>query len=123
MQSLSLETRLYLQVEEKIKEMIEIEEINTSWMDVQFLNNAVNVLGQCRLTLKYSYVFSFFQEKSNQFAIFEDNQTDLETATENLSEYLEHDVLSENFAEILHKVQDKYRWDSSWSEPSIFLKT
>ncbi len=42
--------------------------------------------------------------------IFEDNQKDLETATEKLSEYLERDITSENLVDIKQKVQDKYRW-------------
>lgn len=42
--------------------------------------------------------------------IFEDNQKDLESATEKLSEYLERDITSENLADIKQKVQDKYRW-------------
>ncbi|VVC98096.1 unnamed protein product [Leptidea sinapis] len=41
--------------------------------------------------------------------IFEDNQRDLESATETLSEYLERDITSENLADIKQKVQDKYR--------------
>lgn len=48
--------------------------------------------------------------------IFEDNQKDLESATEKLSEYLERDITSENLADIKQKVQDKYRLvdDESW---------
>lgn len=42
--------------------------------------------------------------------IFEDNQKDLESATEKLSEYLERDITSENLADIKQKVQDKYRF-------------
>lgn len=42
--------------------------------------------------------------------IFEDNQKDLESATEKLSEYLERDITSENLADIKQKVQDKYRY-------------
>lgn len=42
--------------------------------------------------------------------IFEDNQKDLESATEKLSEYLERDITSENLNDIKQKVQDKYRW-------------
>lgn len=42
--------------------------------------------------------------------IFEDNQKDLESATEKLSEYLERDITSENLNDIKQKVQDKYRF-------------
>jgi len=44
---------------------------------------------------------------------FEDNQKDLETATEHLSEYLERDISVENLVDIKQKVQDKYRYCDS----------
>ena len=43
--------------------------------------------------------------------MFQENQKDLESATETLSEYLERDITSENLADIKQKVQDKYRWE------------
>lgn len=58
----------------------------------------------------YTYVFAYYLKKNNQSMIFEDNQKDLESATEKLSEYLERDITSENLADIKQKVQDKYRW-------------
>jgi hypothetical protein len=39
----------------------------------------------------------------------QDNQRDLESATEHLSEYLERDISAENLVDIKQKVQDKYR--------------
>ena len=41
--------------------------------------------------------------------IFEDNQRDLESATEKLSEYLEREITQDNLLDIKQKVQDKYR--------------
>ena len=41
--------------------------------------------------------------------LFQDNQRDLEQATEQLSEYLERDITSEMLVDIKQKVQDKYR--------------
>ena len=58
----------------------------------------------------YTYAFAYYLKKNNQSAIFEDNQRDLETATEQLSEYLERDIDGENLADIKQKVQDKHRW-------------
>lgn len=58
----------------------------------------------------YTYVFAYYLRKNNQSVIFEDNQRDLESATETLSEYLERDITSENLADIKQKVQDKYRF-------------
>ena len=41
--------------------------------------------------------------------ILQDNQRDLEQATETLSEYLERDICAANLVDIKQKVQDKYR--------------
>lgn len=81
-------------------------------LQVQFLKKAVDILCSCRQTLMYTYVFAYYVKKNNQSVIFEDNQKDLESATECLSEYLERDITSENLADIKQKVQDKYRYDS-----------
>lgn len=40
----------------------------------------------------------------------QDNQRDLEQATEQLSEYLERDITSEMLVDIKQKVQDKHRY-------------
>ncbi|XP_077284873.1 E3 ubiquitin-protein ligase ariadne-1 isoform X1 [Arctopsyche grandis] len=107
MQSLRFESKLYASVKEKMEEM---QQHNMSWIEVQFLKKAVDILCQCRQTLMYTYVFAFYLRKNNQSVIFEDNQRDLERATEILSEYLERDITSENLADIKQKVQDKYRY-------------
>jgi len=61
----------------------------------------------------YTYVFAYYLKKNNQSAIFEENQKDLESATEQLSEYLERDISAENLVDIKQKVQDKYRYCDS----------
>ena len=48
-------------------------------------------------------------QHSIQFKKIQDNQKDLESATEHLSEYLERDISAENLVDIKQKVQDKYR--------------
>jgi len=77
-----------------------------SWIEVQFLKNAVDTLSACRQTLKWSYALAyhpplksstltasrFYLEKSNQTDIFESNQADLEFAVEGLSELCEKPV-------------------------------
>lgn len=45
---------------------------------------------------------------------FQDNQKDLENATEQLSEYLERDITCDMLNDIKQKVQDKYRWVCDW---------
>jgi len=107
MQSLKFEHKLYASVKAKMEEM---QQHNMSWIEVQFLKKAVDILCQCRQTLMYTYVFAYYLRKNNQSMIFEDNQKDLESATEKLSEYLERDITSENLADIKQKVQDKYRY-------------
>jgi len=107
MQSLRFEHKLYAAVKEKMEEM---QQHNMSWIEVQFLKKAVDILCQCRQTLMYTYVFAYYLKKNNQSVIFEDNQRDLESATETLSEYLERDITQENLVDIKQKVQDKYRY-------------
>ena len=55
----------------------------------QFLKTAVDILYKCRHTLMYTYIFGYYTSKNTEKEIFEDNQTDLENATERLSAYLE----------------------------------
>lgn len=107
MQSLRFENKLYASIKEKMEEM---QQHNMSWIEVQFLRKAVDVLCQCRSALMYTYVFAYYLIKNNQSIIFEDNQRDLESATEKLSEYLERDITSDNIADIKQRVQDKYRY-------------
>ena len=57
----------------------------------------------------FTYAFAYYLKKNNQSAIFEDNQRDLETATEQLSEYLERDIDGKSLVDIKQKVQDKHR--------------
>lgn len=106
MQSLKFEHKLYASIKDKMEEM---QQHNMSWIEVQFLKRAVDVLCSCRETLMYTYVFAYYLVKNRQAEIFEDNQQDLENATETLSEYLERDITKENIVEIKQKVQDKYR--------------
>uniref|UniRef100_A0A2K6A624 E3 ubiquitin-protein ligase ARIH1 n=1 Tax=Mandrillus leucophaeus TaxID=9568 RepID=A0A2K6A624_MANLE len=110
MQSLRFEHKLYAQVKQKMEEM---QQHNMSWIEVQFLKKAVDVLCQCRATLMYTYVFAFYLKKNNQSIIFENNQADLENATEVLSGYLERDISQDSLQDIKQKVQDKYRYCES----------
>ncbi|CAG0879554.1 unnamed protein product [Cyprideis torosa] len=107
MTSLRFENKLYASIKRKMDEM---QQHNLSWIEVQFLKKAVDILVACRSTLMYTYVFAYYLCKNNQSVIFEDNQRDLENATEYLSEYLERDITSENLADIKQKVQDKSRY-------------
>ena len=55
----------------------------------------------------YTYSFAYYLVKSNHTLIFEDNQRDLEMATETLSEYLERDITKDSLSNIKIFVQDK----------------
>ena len=107
MQSLRFENKLYASIKEKMEEM---QAHNMSWIEVQFLKKAVDVLCECRQTLMFTYVFAFYLQKNNQSMMFEDNQKDLENATEKLSEYLEREITGDNIVDIKQKVQDKSRY-------------
>ncbi|VDK61019.1 unnamed protein product [Gongylonema pulchrum] len=100
-QSLKLEHKLYAAVKSKMEAM---QQANMSWIEVQFLRKAVDVLSECRRTLMYTYAFAFYLEKNNQSVIFEDNQRDLEHATEQLSEFLERDLDHENLVSLKQKL-------------------
>uniref|UniRef100_A0A158R583 RBR-type E3 ubiquitin transferase n=1 Tax=Syphacia muris TaxID=451379 RepID=A0A158R583_9BILA len=106
-QSLKLENKLYATAKTKMEQM---QQANMSWIEVQFLRKAVDVLSECRRTLMYTYAFAFYLQKDNQSEIFEDNQRDLEHATEQLSEFLERDLNNENLVSLKQKVQDKFRY-------------
>ena len=48
-----------------------MQQLNMSWIEVQFLRKAVDTLCQCRQTLMYTYVFAFYLKRNNQSIIFE----------------------------------------------------
>ena len=60
--------QLYAMVKLRMEEM---QHHNMSWIEVQFLKKAVDVLCLCRQTLMFTYVFAFYLKKNNQSIIFE----------------------------------------------------
>ncbi|RKO95218.1 hypothetical protein CAUPRSCDRAFT_13063 [Caulochytrium protostelioides] len=80
---------------------------NLSWIEVQFLNKAVEVLLQSRMTLKWTYCFAYYLKRGNATDLFEDNQRDLEMAVEILSGLLENPVDPDKIAELKQAVLDK----------------
>ena len=71
---------------------------SSSWIDVQFLKNANEMVIDCRRTLKYTYVFGYYltsikpsdnDDSMKHRALFENMQEDLERYTEILSELTE----------------------------------
>ena len=110
-QSLKLENKLYEAVADKMQELQETHHM--SWIEVQFLQRAVDALTTCRLTLMYTYCFAYYLTTNNQQLIFEDNQQDLENATEILSRYLERDLSEEDATDIKKKVVDQTKYCES----------
>ncbi|CAF1542639.1 unnamed protein product [Adineta ricciae] len=109
-ESLRLESKLLSEVQKRMESMQQ----QMSWIEVQFLQIACDVLRQCRQTLMYTYPFAFYLKRNNHSIIFEQNQADLEHATEELSGYLERDSNQiTNLTEMKQKVQDKYRYCST----------
>jgi len=72
--------------------MEELQQKNMTWVEVQFLKTASDILCECRQTLMFTYPFAYYLSRNNQSEIFEDNQRDLEVTVERLSEYLERDL-------------------------------
>ena len=60
--------RRSFQFQDKMEEM---QQHNMSWIEVQFLKKAVDILCECRRTLMYTYVFAYYLRKNNQSEIFE----------------------------------------------------
>ncbi|KAI9621728.1 hypothetical protein H4Q26_015494 [Puccinia striiformis f. sp. tritici PST-130] len=102
---LKIRQRTTHQTEKKMEEIQQAS--NLSWIEVQFLNKAVETLSVCRTTLKWTYAMAFYLEKNNFTALFEDNQADLEKAVEDLSGLLESPIEADTIVELRQKVTDK----------------
>ncbi|GAM24555.1 hypothetical protein SAMD00019534_077300 [Acytostelium subglobosum LB1] len=76
--------------------MEELEKLDSTWANVQFIEKGVDQLLECRNVLKHTYVFAFFSfSQSNQQRVetarelFEFLQQELEKSTESLAEVME----------------------------------
>ena len=78
-----------------------------TWIQVQFIKKAVDVVFKCRMTLKWTYAMAYYLALGNEKELFEDNQRDLEKAVEDLSELLEQPIEPENIATLRQKMTDK----------------
>ncbi|KAI1704952.1 IBR domain, a half RING-finger domain-containing protein [Ditylenchus destructor] len=116
--SLQLEANLAYTVERKVeflqKEIKASYSSNPySYNEVTFLHDALKILQECRRALMYTYALGFYLTAGqNSTQLFEDNQQDLEVATEQLSDYLERDFANEedkneDINELMVKVKDK----------------
>ncbi|KAJ3305102.1 hypothetical protein HDV03_002029 [Kappamyces sp. JEL0829] len=104
--SAKLDKELFEKTEKKMDQMQQSSEF--SWIQVQFLKSAVEVLLRSRQTLMWTYALAYFLSRtSNATALFEDNQKDLEMAVEGLSQMLETEITAENAVDVRKKVLDK----------------
>ncbi|KAF8913633.1 hypothetical protein CPB85DRAFT_1252171 [Mucidula mucida] len=104
-QSAKLSLDLYAKTEKKMEDM----QITSSlaWIEVQFMKKAVEEADKCRQTLKWTYAMVYYLARGNQKELFEDNQRDLESAVEDLSELLEQPIEAETIPQLRQKVTDK----------------
>ncbi|XP_058795293.1 E3 ubiquitin-protein ligase ARIH1-like [Phymastichus coffea] len=89
------------------KKMEKIMKHDMTWIEVQFMKKAVDVLCLCQQTLMYTYAFAYYLKKTNHMAILEQNQRDLEAAVFELSKYLELDIEEEDVSEIKETIVSK----------------
>lgn len=87
LQSLKLDRETFERIGNKMKEMQKTS--GMSWIEVQFLHQGFAALQASRRTLTWTYAFAYYLQKGNKTHLFEDNQRDLEVATEQLSEIFE----------------------------------
>ena len=104
-QSLELEKKLLASVEQRRLEMVAG---SMSHSEQTALDRAYRVLKQCRRTLKYTYAFAYYLYQNNQAQVFEQNQADLEQATEALSGFLEREI--DTGESLSMKLMDKTRY-------------
>jgi ariadne-1 len=90
--SLKLELKLKEKSLEKIEHLQTSSTIYSSWIDIDYVENAVEQLIQCRTILKYSYVCAYYLEDVSEKNLFEYLQEQLEKNTEKLSGILEGDA-------------------------------
>lgn len=61
-----------------------------SWIEVQFLKKAVDVLHECREVLKWTYAMAFYMARTNHTEMFEDNQRSVLAVFVSLSMAFKH---------------------------------
>ncbi len=81
-----------------------------AYMDVVFLKKAVTVLCQSRRTLMNTSVFAFFLDDNSQKEVFVDNQSDLHSAIENLSELIGKNLDPTDIGDFRLVVMEKMRY-------------
>jgi len=76
-----------------------------SFIDVQFIEAALNQLLENRRTLKHTYVYAFYQKDPLKKDLFEFSQADLEKITEDIAQLLQNHELMKSATLIKSKMQ------------------
>ncbi|KAJ8605138.1 hypothetical protein CTAYLR_000469 [Chrysophaeum taylorii] len=93
------------QLEATEKRMVELQEsTHGSWIDVQFLKTANEMVIDCRRALKSTYIFGYYLDPSatKQRELFENLQEHLERFTETLSEMTEQPLETMDRTEVVN---------------------
>ena len=104
-QSAKLSVELYAKTERKMEEMQISSDM--TWIEVQFMKKAVDEVSKCRMTLKWTYAMAYYLAEGNAKALFEDNQSDLEHAVEQLTELVEQPIEAEAIPRLKEEVINK----------------
>ncbi|KAF5100333.1 hypothetical protein D0Z00_001301 [Geotrichum galactomycetum] len=104
-----VENETFEEMQEKMKELQETA--GMSWIEVQFLSQAFEVLSASRHTMTWTYAFAYYLQKTHRTVIFEDNQNDLEVAVEQLSELFERPAM--DLASLKINLLDKCQYVAS----------
>ncbi|CAO4375162.1 unnamed protein product [Caenorhabditis nigoni] len=107
-QSLKYENDLRTEIIFKMEQLKEFFDLASS--EVIYLEKALKVLTECRRTLMYSYIFAYYLEPNFNSEIFEGNQQDLQSATEQLSEILERKLEDDDLETLKQRVMEKYQY-------------
>lgn len=86
-----------------------------TWIDWQYLLDAVTLLAKCRYTLQYTYPYAYYMEPGPRKELFEYQQATLEAEIENLSWKVER-------AETTDRGELENQMDVAEKRRSILLK-
>lgn len=70
--SIKNETALQARADQQISALLEVSSL--SWIEAQFINNAVATLGRARNILKWTYAMAYYLQRNSQTEILENLQ-------------------------------------------------
>ncbi|KAK4056809.1 hypothetical protein OIO90_002058 [Microbotryomycetes sp. JL221] len=103
--SIQNEVTLQTRADQQISALLEVSSL--SWIEAQFINNAVATLGRARNVLKWTYAMAYYLQRNSQTEILENLQNDLERVVETLAELIEKPLPENDLASFRQDVLDK----------------